>query len=206
MYYIILKIICIIINFISKNFRLTAVVIGESSLEAEPVEPENPEEIDSELDSDSDGLPDYYEDILGTDKNNTDTDGDSLSDGYEVLYLGTDPLKADSDDNGINDGNEDFDSDGLTNAEESELGTDPNSADTDGDGLNDGAEKNVHGTDPLKIDSDEDGISDGDEITLGLNPSSSSIDGIPDSERTFAQTVGAESEVLSVINDDESVH
>lgn len=205
MYYIILKIICIIINFISKNFRLTAVVIGESRLEAEPVEPENPEEIDYELDSDSDGLPDYYEDILGTDKNNTDTDGDSLSDGYEVLYLGTDPRKADSDDNGINDGNEDFDSDGLTNAEESELGTDPNSADTDGDGLNDGAEKNVHGTDPLKFDSDEDGISDGDEITLGLNPSSSSTDGTPDNERTFAQTVGAESEVLSVINDDESV-
>lgn len=188
------------LNAATENYRLTAVVVGDTTLDDIPAE-----EIDYELDSDSDCLPDYYEDILGTDKNNTDTDGDSLSDGYEVLYLGTDPLKADSDDNGINDGNEDFDSDGLTNAEESELGTDPNSADTDGDGLNDGAEKNVHGTDPLKFDSDEDGISDGDEITLGLNPSSSSTDGTPDNERTFAQTVGAESEVLSVINDDESV-
>jgi len=78
------------------------------------------------------------------------------------LYLGTDPLKADTDDNGINDGDEDFDNDGLTNAQECELGTDPNTADTDGDGLSDGAEVNIHGTDLLKYDTDGDGISDGD--------------------------------------------
>ena len=187
-------------NAAAENFCLTAVVVGDTTLDDVPAE-----EIDYELDSDSDGLPDYYEDILGTDKNNTDTDSDGLSDGYEVFYLGTDPLKADSDDNGVNDGDEDFDSDGLTNAEESELGTNPNCADTDGDGLNDGAEKNTHGTDPLKFDSDDDGISDGDEIALGLDPNSSSTDGTPDSERTFAQTIDAELEVLSVINDDESV-
>ena len=185
-------------NATADDFQLTAVVIGESSLEKEPV-------IDYELDTDKDGLPDYYEEILGTDKNNTDTDSDGLSDGYEVFYLGTDPLKADSDDNGVNDGEEDFDNDGLTNAEESELGTNPNCADTDGDGLNDGDEVNTHSTNPLKYDSDEDGISDGDEIALGLDPNSSSTDGTPDSERTFAQTIDSESEVLSVINDDESV-
>jgi flagellar basal body-associated protein FliL len=33
-------------------------------------------EIDKELDSDQDGLPDYIEKILGTDINNSDTDGD----------------------------------------------------------------------------------------------------------------------------------
>lgn len=160
------------------------------------------EDIDYELDTDEDGLPDYYEDILGTDKNKADTDGDGLSDGYEVLYLGTDPLKVDSDDNGINDGDEDFDNDGLTNAQECELGTDPNNADTDGDGLNDGAEVNTHGTDPLKYDTDSDGISDGDEITLGLNPNSAATDGTPDSERTFTQVVSSDSEVLSAVNDD----
>lgn len=185
-------------NAKAENFQLTAVVIGESVLEKEPV-------IDYELDTDEDGLPDYYEDILGTDKNKADTDGDGLSDGYEVLHLGTDPLKSDSDDNGVNDGDEDFDKDGLTNSKECELGTDPNSADTDGDGLNDSEEVNTHGTDPLKYDTDGDGISDGDEITLGLNPSSSSTNGIPDGERTFVQTVEAESEAFSAINDNGSV-
>lgn len=185
-------------NAKAENFQLTAMVIGESILEKEPV-------IDYELDTDEDGLPDYYEDILGTDKNKTDTDGDGLSDGYEVLYLGTDPLKADSDDNGINDGDEDFDKDGLTNSKECELGTDPNNADTDGDGLNDGAEVNTYGTDPLKYDTDGDGISDGDEIKLGLDPKSAATDGTPDRERTFTQTVEAESDVLSAINDNESV-
>lgn len=185
-------------NAKAENFQLTAVVIGESVLEKEPV-------IDYELDTDEDGLPDYYEGIIGTDKNKADTDGDGLSDGYEILYLGTDPLKADSDDNGVNDGDEDFDNDGLANAKECELGTDPNTADTDGDGLSDGTEVNTHGTDPLKYDTDGDGISDGDEIALGLNPNSAVTDGTPDGERTFTQTVDAESEVLSAINDDESV-
>lgn len=160
------------------------------------------EDIDYELDTDEDGLPDYYEDILGTDKNNSDTDGDGLSDSYEVLYLGTDPLKADTDDNGINDGDEDFDNDGLTNAQECELGTEPNTADTDGDGLSDGAEVNTHGTDPLKYDTDGDGISDGGEITLGLNPNSTATDGTPDNERTFSQIVSSDSEVLSAVNND----
>ena len=163
---------------------------------------ENAEDIDYELDTDEDGLPDYYEDILGTDKNNADTDGDVLSDSYEVLYLGTDPLKADTDDNGINDGDEDFDNDGLTNAQECELGTDPNTADTDGDGLNDGAEVNIHGTDPLKYDTDGDKVSDGDEIALGLNPNSTATDGTPDNERTFTQVVSSDSNVLSAVNDD----
>lgn len=182
-------------NAKAENFKLTAVVIGESVLEKEPV-------IDYELDTDEDGLPDYYEDILGTDKNKADTDGDGLSDGYEVLYLGTDPMKADTDNNGVNDGDEDFDKDGLTNSKECELGTDPNNADTDGDGLSDGAEVNTHGTDPLKYDTDGDGISDGDEVTLGLDPKSAATDGTPDGERTFTQTVSSDSEILSAVNND----
>ena len=185
-------------NANAENFVLTAVVVGRSALEYPDFD-----DIDYELDSDSDGLPDYYEDILGTDKNNPDTDGDGLTDGYEVFYLGTDPLKADSDDNGVNDGDEDPDNDGLSNLKECELGTDPNNSDTDGDGLTDGAEVNIHKTDPLKYDTDEDGISDGDEIALELDPNNSSTDGTPDSERTFKQVVTSDSEVLSAINKDE---
>lgn len=189
-------------NAVAENFALTAVVIGESSLENAPEEDE-PEDIDYELDTDEDGLPDYYEEILGTDKNNADTDSDGLNDGYEVFYLGTNPTKADSDDNGIPDGSEDPDNDGLTNIKECELGTDPNNADTDGDGLSDGAEVYTYGTDPLKYDTDDDGISDGDEITLGLDPNNGCTNGTPDSEKTFTQIVSSDSEVLSAINADE---
>ena len=180
----------------AENYRLTAVVIGESSLEYEPV-------TDFEQDSDSDGLPDYYEKILGTDPKNADTDGDGLSDGYEVMYLGTDPLKADSDDNGINDGDEDSDNDGLSNLKECELGTDPKNADTDGDGLSDGEEVNKYRTDPLKYDTDGDKISDGDEIKLGLDPKSTLSNGILDNERIFEQTLPSDSDAFSAINSDE---
>jgi hypothetical protein len=44
------------------------------------------------IDSDSDGLKDWEEDIRGTDKNNPDTDGDNLNDGAEVSS-NHDPLK-----------------------------------------------------------------------------------------------------------------
>ena len=45
----------------------------------------------SGIDSDQDGLPDVFEDYLGTDKYKKDTDGDGRSDGEE-LYMRTDPL------------------------------------------------------------------------------------------------------------------
>jgi hypothetical protein len=94
-------------------------------------------EIDYELDTDNDGIPDFYEDYIGTDKNNSDTDGDGLPDGYEVTTLGTDSTLIDTDNNGISDANEDFDSDGLTNLQEYQLGTNPFAIDTDDDGFTD---------------------------------------------------------------------
>lgn len=137
-------------------------------------------------DSDKDGLPDAYENMIGTNPLKADTDGDGLSDYQELYITNTDPLKADTDGNGILDGNEDLDSDGLTNIEEIKYGTDPLISDTDSDGLNDGDEVNKYKTDPLKADTDEDGINDGDEIKLGLNPLTKyTKEGILDSEVKF---------------------
>ena len=172
------------------NFKLTGIVI--------PMEFDF--EIDPEIDSDEDGLPDYLEKEIGTDRYNADTDGDGLPDGYEYFILGTDPKKADSDDNGISDADEDFDEDRLTNLEEYELGTDPFSKDTDYDGLSDYDEVKIHNTDPLKYDTDGDKVSDGDEIELGLDPNNPATNGYPDNEYTTKQTVGEDSSALDYIN------
>ena len=172
------------------NFKLTGVII--------PMEFDF--EIDPEIDSDEDGLPDYLEKEIGTDRYNADTDGDGLPDGYEYFTLGTDPKKADSDDNGVSDADEDFDEDRLTNLEEYELGTDPFSKDTDYDGLSDYDEVKIHNTDPLKYDTDGDKVSDGDEIELGLDPNNPATNGYPDNEYTTKQTVGEDSSALNYIN------
>ncbi|MBU1627113.1 hypothetical protein KKB18_07060, partial [bacterium] len=55
-------------------------------------------------DSDSDGLPEYIEDELGSDKSNKDTDGDGLTDFDEYCKYKTHLLKKDSDGDGIPDG------------------------------------------------------------------------------------------------------
>jgi hypothetical protein len=83
------------------------------------------------LDSDSDGLLDTEERILGTNFNNSDTDADGLKDGEEVSTYKTNPLLMDSDNDGLNDYQE-----VIT------YKTDPNKADTDGDTYLDGAEVN----------------------------------------------------------------
>ena len=142
------------------------------------------EEIDYELDTDNDDLPDYYENILGTDPLNADTDGDDLPDGYEYWELMTDPLLQDSDGNNISDADEDFDEDGLTNKEEFLLDTDPYNNDTDEDGLLDGDEVNKFNTNPLvydeideNLDTDQDGLVDGLEMRLGTEFNNPDTDG-----------------------------
>ncbi|MDD4096687.1 MAG: cellulose binding domain-containing protein, partial [Oscillospiraceae bacterium] len=96
-------------------------------------------EIDYETDTDGDGIPDYYEEELGTDPLSADTDGDGIDDMAE-LALGYDPLNLDSDNDGILDGDTDEDNDGLSLIEEKEYGTYFFEEDSDFDGLSDGDE------------------------------------------------------------------
>jgi cell wall-associated NlpC family hydrolase len=128
------------------------------------------------LDSDHDGITDDMEARLGTDATKMDTDGDHLSDGYELLHTHTDPTLVDSDHDGISDSMElalgnnpldaDSDHDGqIDNAAHIRGGT----TDTDFDGVSDLLEKLLR-TDPTKADSDGDGFLDGAEYKAGYDP------------------------------------
>ena len=124
-------------------------------------------------DTDNDGLLDYQELLLGTNINLSDTDEDTLPDGYEVNMLNTDPLDTDTDDDNISDANEDADNDQLSNYAEYQSQTNPLSEDTDGDGLTDYDEL-YHLTyttlSPTNPDTDGDGANDGWEIAHDSNP------------------------------------
>jgi hypothetical protein len=79
----------------------------------------------ADWDSDSDGLSDGKEKfVYQTDPWDDDTDGDALTDGWEVTY-GFDPNDA----SGENGGQGDPDGDGLSNVEEQTLNTNPRAAD-----------------------------------------------------------------------------
>ncbi|MBN1283497.1 MAG: hypothetical protein JXA24_06995 [Proteobacteria bacterium] len=125
------------------------------------------------LDSDSDGLSDLHEMMLGTDPYNPDTDGDGVWDGIE-----------DGNRNGVyephlgetNALNSDTDGDSLTDGYELRYGTDPTNIDTDGDCVPDGIEDaNRNGvydvgaeTNALSWDTDGDGLPDGWIAGMGL--------------------------------------
>ncbi len=98
----------------------------------------------SDVDSDSDDLDNVMEYDVGTDYQDSDTDGDGMPDGWEFQY-GFNPLL-------YADGSGDFDSDGVSNVDEYLNGTDP----------------------VVNVDSDGDGMPDDWEVLYGLNPSDSS--------------------------------
>lgn len=103
----------------------------------------------TDIDTDGDGLTDSYELLIGTDIHNSDSDGDGLSDKYE-------------NDNGLN----------------------PNQVDSDGDGLMDYDEVHLYHTNPINQDSDEDGLRDQVEITQQTDPNNASDpkDDTPDTD------------------------
>lgn len=74
--------------------NVTADMNNDSILFGEPV------------DADKDGLDDVREREIGTDPNKSDTDGDGLSDGDEVIIWKTDPFNPDSDKDSFPDGTE----------------------------------------------------------------------------------------------------
>ncbi|MBP7998168.1 MAG: hypothetical protein KA314_02115 [Chloroflexi bacterium] len=94
-----------------------------------------------EFDSDGDGLSDYYEILYGLDAEEGDGDRDGLNDAQELVY-GTNPFAADSDSDGLNDYLETktgwlvvYENNGQSWL--TRAWSDPNSADADEDTLND---------------------------------------------------------------------
>ena len=148
-------------------------------------------------DSDSDGLPDYWEikyfGALSEDSND-DHDGDGLSNSYEFA-IGADPAFKDGDLDGWLDTRElayfgdldeepydDYDSDGLSNIAETDVhGSNPTLADSNADGINDGNAFQI-GISLLGNDSDGDGISNANELAAGtdLGRADTDGDGVPD--------------------------
>ncbi len=130
-------------------------------------------------DSDGDGLTDWFE-INKTHTNPAvaDTDGDGMPDGYEY-EKGFNPLNA-------TDGGLDNDMDGLNNTQEYLHHTDPFDPDTDSDGMPDGYEVkyglNPTNPDDALQDLDNDGLVNGLEAAYGTNPDLNDTDGdgLPD--------------------------
>ncbi len=169
----------------------------------------------SSPDGDGDILPDVWENEYDSlDSGSIDTDGDGVHDGVdnndsddlnnlEEYNIGTDPEKADTDEDGLPDdweyderedgfdpndpldGDEDYDGDGLTNAEEYANETFYKIPDSDDDGMLDGWEVR-YGLDPLDddggLDRDDDDLTNLEEFTSGTDPTLSDTDddGMPD--------------------------
>jgi hypothetical protein len=101
--------------------------------------------IQDELDNDTDGIADWWENqfFAGDADPNADEDGDGLTEFWEY-WLDTTPLAGDSDGDGVTDGDEDYDNDGLSNLDEISIyKSDPRNSDTDDDGYLDGDEVNA---------------------------------------------------------------
>ena len=104
------------------------------------------------VDTDVDMLPDHFEIKYGLLPDQADTDGDGITDGYELIVLGTRATMADSD----------FDQ--ITDDMELALGLDPMVAD------NPDPNAALVVPDDLRLDTDGDGIADWGEISAAPTP------------------------------------
>jgi len=126
-------------------------------------------------DPDSDGLSNVEEFANGTNPWASDTDGDTLEDGYEVHTRGTDPTLPDTDGDGLTDN---IETNTGVYVSPSDTGTDPLQSDTDGDGLTDLVETNTGtyvdpnntGTNPFETDTDGDSFNDRLEVYYETDP------------------------------------
>lgn len=131
------------------------------------------------IDTDSDGLSDEEEKILGTDPLLLDTDGDSIPDNEEIGASVESPLDTDAD--GIIDAlDNDDDNDGIQTSIEEKIGTSSLRKDTDDDGISDLNEVGNNSNEPtdtdsdgiinaLDADDDDDSLSTSNELLLGTN-------------------------------------
>ncbi|MDP0490078.1 MAG: sulfatase-like hydrolase/transferase [Verrucomicrobiota bacterium JB023] len=116
------------------------------------------------IDSDADGVPNYFEnEVEGLDRDNPadgalDFDGDGLDNRLEFENQ-ADPLDPDTDKDDLSD-----DLEVLT------YFSAPNSAHSDSDGLPDGEEVHLWNTDPVRDDTDGDGFDDQLELANFTNP------------------------------------
>ncbi|MDG2124864.1 MAG: hypothetical protein P8J87_14265, partial [Verrucomicrobiales bacterium] len=112
-------------------------------------------------DTDGDTIDDGWEEVFGTKADFSlggDFDNDGLVDEKEFSH-GSDPTKADSDD------------DGVPDVIEEGFGSKSNNAESDGDGISDFDEVNGDpATNPGKADSDDDGSIDPVELAWGSDP------------------------------------
>lgn len=153
-------------------------------------------------DRDEDGIIDLVELQWGSGPFTVDSDGDGLSDAYEInnTVPYTSPGLADTDGDGILDANEDLDLDGVPTGLERDFGTDPLKLDTDGDGIGDIAVASG-GSLADSGDRDGDGLSDESEERLGTNPDNVDTDGdgTPDSQEWYRQEFTDEELGLNVV-------
>lgn len=134
-------------------------------------------------DHDGDGVVDVVELRFGSSPLLVDSDGDGLTDKFEITELAgwTRPNAVDTDQDAVADGAEDVDGDGLTNLDEQRLGTSPTDPDTDGDGATDGAEV-AQGSNPLVADQPRAPPTPGDVPPIVPAPTDTDTDGdgLPD--------------------------
>jgi len=144
-------------------------------------------------------LPCYLKYFLGADLFKVDSNSNGLTDYFEFVELHDLNVSSNSSEEmALPEG--DPDNDGLTNIQEQAWCTFPCVEDTDGDGLKDGYEVTTSHTNPLTQDSDNDGLTDDSELKVGTDPNNpySHGNGVLDGLRTYTTTVSNSTLGMSV--------